>query len=133
MSNSIPENIKKQLIKIIDNLADENEANRNFLIQYSVFEKDDDNEWYLNCILSECQDEGIYDVNVEYSDKTSVEFDSRKYNYDNFIHTEFVDERGNSDEFKIYACDLFDKFIPRNFKGHCTTRGGFIGWNWFNL
>ncbi|XWV24671.1 putative ORFan [Tupanvirus deep ocean] len=133
MSNEILNHIKTQLVEIINDLADDNEANRNFLIQYTVFEDHGDNEWYMNCILSECCDEGVYDVNVEYSQESNIVFDSHKGNYDDFCHTLFEDERGNSSEDKIYACDLFDNFEPRHYKGTCCTRGGFTGWNWFTL
>jgi hypothetical protein len=126
-------NIVQKLKDIINNFEPKDNANRNFLIQYTVFDNDGGDEWYMNCILSESCDEGIYESSVEYADETKILFDSWKGNYDEFNHTIMSDNRGMSNDTYIYACDLYDGFQPKNYKGYCMTRGGFTGWNWFKI
>lgn len=76
----------------------------------------------MNCIL-DTRDEGIYDVNVMFTDdSTNVEFDSYKGCYDHFVHDKLVCNLNQSIPTKIYACDLYDNFIPRHYTGSCHTR-----------
>lgn len=142
--NTSLEEVKKQIKNIFD-LSDYRPSERDFRIQYTVFEyagnveTDFSNEsskmdsWYMNCILSETKDEGIYECNITYAEQTAIEFASYKGNYQDFLLSGSVDKRKCSDNQKIYVIDLYPNFVPKHFKGTCITRGGFNGWNYFNF
>ena len=99
-------------------------SDRDFLIQYSRFEKHlKYREWILSCPLN-INGHGLYRIDVKYDDmETEVRLDSWKGDYFTFIHKSKNDYRGLSNNQYIYAIDLYDKFIPRHYKGECWTRG----------
>ena len=37
----------------------------------------------------------------------------------NYILKKSLDFRGKSNEKSVFVCDLFDEFVPKNFKGDC--------------
>ena len=128
----INQELKEDLKEIIDSRG-ECRANKDFLIQYSIFEFNGD-EWYMNCTLAKCKNEGIYDIDVEYTNnETTVIFKSWKGNYDDFTHAHCEDHCDSSTPNRVYACDVYDDFEPKNFVGECYTRGGFTGWNWTKI
>ena len=127
--------IKEHLKQIIDDVCKNNEYNeacRDFLIQYTVFDNEGSDGWYMNCSIDGTCDEGLYEIDVEYNDTTTVEIWSRKGNFSGFDYYNFEDDRGCSDSDSIYTVDLYDEFKPKNYKGEVCTRGGFNGWNWFS-
>lgn len=118
------------------------EVGLQFLKQYSVFQYDKrQNQWYMGCEFSfpiqqgSKHEEGIYDPrNLEFNDfETDVEIQSWKGNYESYQLDSMVNHKGKSKGIYIYACDLYEDFTPRHFKGSIWTRGGFNGWNWFSV
>jgi len=108
--------------------------NRDFAIQYSVFEKmnyEEENTWYFNYVDSGMScDDGLYEIDVQYSDReTKVKIHSWKGNHDGFKIKELSDYREESLDENIYAIDLYPEYMLKNFKGSAYTRGGYIGWN----
>lgn len=127
-------NVTNQLKSFLENIFDGKESNKFFLIQHTVFERDifDKTRWYMNCTL-DTKNEGIYSVDVEFADTTNVKISSWKDCFDTFVHDKCFSSPGLSTPTKIYACDLYDNFVPRHYEGCCYTRGGFTGWNWFTV
>ncbi len=114
---------------------DASEVERDFRIQYTVFEYVKiQKEYYMNSTLTEAKNEGIYDAKeLAYSETTNVEFWSWKGNYDEFQITDNCDHRGESDSNDIFLIDLYPDHEPKHFKGEVWSRGGFIGWNWLEF
>lgn len=123
--------LQQEFKHFIENHFEEG-PNRDFAIQYSTFDRMDNNEWYFNYVdPSQSMDEGLYDIDVRYSkNKTNVEIYSWKGNHETFQLVELQNYQGKSVENMIYAIDLYPEYTPKNFKGSAFTRGGFIGWNY---
>jgi hypothetical protein len=115
---------------------------KDFWIQYSVFERDmdDDNEdepykfekWYMNCTVPGTQNEGIHHIDtMEYHEaSTELLFDSWKGNYDDCKLDYLLYHKDQSDFDRVYLMDLYPEQKEKHFHGHCYTRGGFTSWNW---
>ena len=110
---------------------------RECMINFTVFEfnrSDEKHKVYMNCILKECADEGIYSIEeLEQSKTNEITFGSRKGNYDNFIFTDEIPTVTDESTKCIDARTLFPETPIRHYKGNMTTRGGYTGWNWFTI
>ena len=106
---------------------------KHFWIQYSCFERLDDGDWYMNCIVDQTQNQGVYDLaydaHIKYSDETKIEFESRKNSYESFVLEQQMHGKGKSTDETIYLIDLYPEYEPAHFEGSCLTRGAFTGWN----
>lgn len=116
-------------------------ADRDFMIQYSAFEyegpsdspDEKGDQWYFNCCIPGTEDEGIYELKIVESDSTLVEIESWKGNYESFHFTDLLNRKNMSNERRVYLIDLYPDAKLKHFVGHCYTRGGFTGWNWFTF
>ena len=152
VDDGISDFVLESLRDWIDELvASYNDACSNFLIQYTIFrqmdtERNDDGsetqKWYMQCTIENTCEEGIYDMNLTYADDvTEVKVKSLKGNYDDFMFsTDYMsDDYGHCTEYikdamnSICAVDLYPNFVPRDYKGEVTTRGGYTGWNYRDI
>ncbi len=116
----------EKLRSILDKFCEEHEIEdvcKDFLIQYALFKKVDD-EWYMISTISYyVRDEGLYDIDVEESDSMKVTFESWKGNYISFDFCDTFDPENLSDEeVSVCAHELYDDFKPKKFQGHVWTR-----------
>jgi hypothetical protein len=127
------DSVKLKLKQWFENEYDDvSQEEKDFRIQYTVFEREESNEWYMNCIC-ECGDEGIYDVEeIQYSDYTNILFESYKNGFSLTIQ-EYDSMEGCSDNSSIYAIDLYPDYKPKDFIGKVWVRGGAIGWNYITF
>lgn len=144
------EYIKTKLREWIEEIVSKegySESDKDFLIQYGCFHHINDDEetdyeteepyetkaymtWQLECIIPDAQDESFYDINVNYSDTTSVDMRSIRWNYDNFTFTDSdMCYRYYSSDI-IYAIDLYPNFVEQEYTGSVSTR---CGWKWLNI
>lgn len=131
---NIDDDLKQNLKNIIDKLSTNN-THKDFLIQYSFFDYDTfDDTWVLECIIGDTINrESIYDSKLTYGAETSVTFSSYIKSYKSFVYVELINYKGSSKKGIIYACDLYEDFVPKHFIGTCTTRSSFTEWNCFRF
>lgn len=104
-------------------------ADRDFLIQHTVFKKEGD-EWLMYCTIPGTANFGLNMIQVKYTDggmkivEPCVEIASWKGDYESFEISEFSQKKGKSDwKTKVYAVDLYRDFKYRKFGGWAYTRG----------
>jgi hypothetical protein len=89
-------------------------------------------QFYANSVFPECRDEGIYEVSsAEDATEMSFQLSSWKGNYDGHTATATFHAPPDTNR-HIYAQRLMS-VEPRAFRGRAWTRGGFTGWNWYDL
>ena len=126
--------VRYQLKDIVEGIVEQyTYTGKDLFIQYSFFECEGNNEWYLNCMLN-TKSEGIYDIDrAEDSDSTHIVCNSWKGNYHTFEYYHMQDNKGCSTDTQVYVVDLYPNFKLKHYNAELWTRGGFTGWNWFVL
>lgn len=123
-SDNIPETLIKQLTNMLDeklNIYDNNVA-KLFYIQYAFFEKMC-GEWTLYTLL-DVGPETLSDIHLTLNEYGYTNFYvySTNPNYDILHICNKLDMRRKSTRDKIYACDLYQDFEPRDYSGKCYTK-----------
>lgn len=143
--NTINDHIANELRNWITEIVKKNDYNtacENFLIQHSIFylmsttvDNDDSvvQEWTMRCTIYGVCEEGLYDIDVVYSDVPSITVSSHKGNYESFEFEQVDDYIQNERYQSIYARDLYPNFEMRTYTGKIITRGGFSGWNYKDI
>jgi hypothetical protein len=136
---------KEILIKFIESLNhpktgdDYTEVEKNFIIQYSYFVRYNENMSYFVCPFKKMYDEGIYDLNVIYSEKMHVRIKSLRtsnefllvdnYNMDFVVNDDIFDLLNCKKKIYIKSRDLYPTFEEKKYMGRVYTLNGYTWWN----
>lgn len=92
-----------------------------FIVQYTYFEKEN-NMWVMKNFLDIGNEKLKYvDLKLNQDEITDIKIYSHNPKYGILPITQKLDMRNKSTPDKIYACDLYDIFIPWDYTGSCNT------------